>query len=446
MSKSYIPIYSGPKIGDFTVQELEKTYKGFTERQKKRFPTFESYKAEIAKRDINRLKSNKIGNENARLAQLEADANNKAHAEYLAENPDEEVRKIKGKTYTKGEYLQEREKVALEKFKKDNPVHHALNEKFFRPVVQGLTDVADTFIDVLPAPVSALYQNFAPPTSKFYGDNVLKALGAGFTMKELKQHAKTLNISGHEKMKKHELVHHLHGKGFFDWIPIVKDKVKKFIEKIPSPIKKGISKVLHYSKNIDSLNKKSKITLEKYGNQEIQNIKIFKQEIDGVLGKTISFITGHDGKLYHLGMLVILQDGKEITVEKNHVVNISEGSTIKPNNEVVEVNLKGKHITLNELIDKTVETVGKNQVFEYDAFGGKNCQNFVIDVLNSNGILSKEDRDFTLQDLSQHKKNAILGEHDTHDLVKGLTDTRNAINNITGFGLKKPRKLRNRLN
>lgn len=439
-SKKYIPKYHGGEmIGSFNVDDLRKKYDSLSARQLKRFPTFESYKAEVSKRDSNRLKSNKIGDEASKVALEQAQLNNEAYDEYIKENPEEEVRKIKGKLYTKGEYRKELEQKAEEKFKQEHPVHHAWNEKFFKPVVQGLTNVADTFVDVLPAPVSMLYQNFAPPTSKFYDDNVLKALGSGFNVKELKQHAKTLNIEGHEKMKKHELVHNLHGKGFFDWIPVVKDKIKHFVDKIPSPFKKAVSNALHKAKNIDSYNRKSKKTLEQYGNQEIKDIKIFRQHISGLLGKTISFITGYDGKLYHLGMICTLADGKEITVEKNHVVNVVEGSTIKPSDEVIEVNLQGKHLTLNELLDKAIETVGRNQIFEYSALQGKSCQNFIIDLMRSNGLLTKEIEDFTLQDLSQLETNSKFGK-DTTQIIKGVTDVRNAIDNVTGFGLKKSRK------
>jgi hypothetical protein len=226
----------------------------------------------------------------------------------------------------------------------------------------------------------------------------------GFSVKELREHAKTLNIHGHENMQKHELVHHLHGRGLFDWIPIIKDKIKKYYEKIPEPIKDIGKMVIKYSRNVDSFNKKSKATLEKYGNQKIVSIKIFKQIIKGALGTALSVITATDGSLYHLGLLLTLQDGTEITLEKNHNVKLEAVSTIKQGDQLKDVDLKGKSITLNELVDKTIQTVGKKQFFEYDGFGGQNCQNAVSDILRSNGLLTKDATDFTMQDLSEHKK------------------------------------------
>ena len=113
--------------------------------------------------------------------------------------------------------------------------------------------------------------------------------------------------------------------------------------------------------------------------------------------------------------------------------------------ESFNLDLQGKQLTLNEFLDRAIETVGTNQIFEYSALQGKNCQNFVVDVLNSNGILTREDKDFTLQDLKEHTKNSKFGD-DTAEIIKGATDVRNAIDNLTGFGVKKARRLRNRLN
>jgi hypothetical protein len=435
-SKKYIPKYHGGEmIGSFNVDELRKKYNSLSSKQLKRFPTFESYKAEVEKRDSNRLKANKIGDETSRVALEQAELNNQAYNEYIQQNPDEEEFRYKGKTMKRKD-INKQKQADFEDWEQKN---HPVRANFFRPVVQGLTDVADHFVDALPEPMSQLYQNFAPPTSKFYENNLLK--GSGYNIKELRQHAKTLNIANHDKLKKHELIHELNGRGFWDWIPIVKDKIKKFIEKIPSPIKKGISTVINFSKNIDSFNKKSKKTLEQYGNQDIKDIKVFREEIKGTLGKVNSVVLATDGKFYHLGMIITLQDGKEIKVEKNHVVNIEEGSRLKSHHEMIDVDLQGKKITLNEFLDKAIETMGAHQIFEYSATEGRNCQNFVVDVLKSNGLLTKAVEEFTLQDLTDAKKSSLLGE-DTSGIIKGLTDTRNAIDNTFGFGLAKKRKPR----
>ena len=292
----------------------------------------------------------------------------------------------------------------------------------------------------MPPVVQELYQNFAPPTSKYYKDNVLKSIGSGFALKELREHAKTLNIKDHHKLKRKELINELHGKGYFDWITTVKDKVKHYFNKIPKPIKDAVQAVIKYSRNIDSFNAKSKKTLQEYGSKEIKSIKIFREKIDGILRKAISVISDHQGNLYHLGMVITLDDNQEITVEKNHVVNVVKGSPFKNSTEVMDVSLQGKHITLNELLDKTIEAMTPNVFFDYNGITN-NCQNFVMNILKTNHLLSKEAEDFTLQNLDDLVEKSRLGE-DTEDIIKGATNIRASIDNLTGFGVKKSLKYR----
>lgn len=308
--------------------------------------------------------------------------------------------------------------------------------KAFDKINRGLRDIADFGVNLLPLPepVKMAYEAFRPSDNAFLSGGKMKVA-------EMRHYAKVLNLKNHEKMKKHELEQALKGEGLWDWIPVVKDKVKQYIEKIPKPIKDGISYVFNKSKNISSFNKKAKKTLEEYGNKEIKDIKIFKEKIDGLVRKAISVISDSHGNLYHVGFFITLDDGTKITLDKNHVVGVNVGSPVQNTTEVIDVDLKGKHITLNEFVDKTIATVGKDQFFEYNALGGRNCQNFVVDNLRSNGLLNKYYENWTLQSLQDLKEKSRLGE-DTEAVVKGLTDTRNAIDNLTGFGVKRRRNRR----
>jgi hypothetical protein len=149
-------------------KQLEKQYNSFNLQQKKRFPTFQSYLDEVARREGNRIKANKIGNEAARRGEELARQHNAEYDEFIRENPDQEVRRINGKLYNKAEFNAEQDQRYMEKFAREHPTRHAWNEKFFRPVVQGLTNVADKFNGFLPAPMQVAYQTFAQPTSKYY--------------------------------------------------------------------------------------------------------------------------------------------------------------------------------------------------------------------------------------------------------------------------------------
>jgi hypothetical protein len=156
-------------------------YNNLNAQQKKKYPTFQSYLNEIQKRESGRLKSNAIGADANRKGSEIAKRNNALYDAYIAEYPEEEVRRIKGKQYTRDDYLQKKKEANAEQFAREHPTRDAWNKKFFVPAVQGLTDVADDLIHVAPKSVQALYKNFAPPTSKFYKDNLLKAVGGGLS-------------------------------------------------------------------------------------------------------------------------------------------------------------------------------------------------------------------------------------------------------------------------
>ena len=273
---------------------------------------------------------------------------------------------------------------------------------------------------------------------KYAGPNT-KERDNEMSIEELKHFAKVLNIPNHEHMKLHELEHSLRGEGFYDWIPTIKDTVKQYIGYIPEPIKKTAQTVFNFARNNTSFNRKTKTTLEKYGNKRIQDIQIFKRKIGGNLRKAITYISDSNENLYHLGLLITLDDGTKLTCEKNHVINIVVNEKHEADTEYLNVNLHGQHFTLNELLNNTIKAVGKDQFFEYNSLGGRNCQNFVIDVLRSNHLLIKQYEDFTLQNLDDLKKSSYLGE-DTEGIAKFLTDTRNIVDNLTGYGVKNKKK------
>jgi hypothetical protein len=66
----------------------------------------------------------------------------------------------------------------------------------------------------------------------------------------------------------------------------------------------------------------------------------------------------------------------------------------------MNVNLKGRNndpsFTIKNLLDTTERSVGKNTFFKYDAFRN-NCQNFVLNILNANGLSDFRLQEFILQ-------------------------------------------------
>jgi hypothetical protein len=65
----------------------------------------------------------------------------------------------------------------------------------------------------------------------------------------------------------------------------------------------------------------------------------------------------------------------------------------------MEVPMKGV-ITLNELLDKTKNTIGPKTYFDYNSFTN-NCQFYIKYILEINGLLNNENKEFLFQDVKE---------------------------------------------
>lgn len=183
----------------------------------------------------------------------------------------------------------------------------------------------------------------------------------------------------------------------------------------------------------DKYTNKADAMLKKYGNYNITGIIIEKTPIISIIDKAINLISlgkwaeakkkyNYDD-LYHLYLIITLDLGggqtKRLLLEKNQSINISEsipGKTDKTQN----INIfTPKNLTLNSLLQNTLNRVGKDQYFIYDGFGGKNCQNFVKDIFESNNLYNDRINKFVFQPIQELNKD--LGGFTT-GFSKGVTD------------------------
>lgn len=182
----------------------------------------------------------------------------------------------------------------------------------------------------------------------------------------------------------------------------------------------------------DRYTNKVNAILKKYGDYNISGIIIEKTPIISIIDKAINLISlgkwaeakkkyNYDD-LYHLYLIVSVTAGgqtKRLLLEKNQSINISESIPVKTDktqniNIFPPVNLK-----LNSLLQNTLNRVGKDQYFIYDPFGGKNCQNWVKDIFESNGLYNSRINSFVFQPIQELKKD--LGGFTT-GFSKGVTD------------------------
>jgi hypothetical protein len=154
----------------------------------------------------------------------------------------------------------------------------------------------------------------------------------------------------------------------------------------------------------------SKRTLNLYGNNKIVRMDIVRAPISNFINKFLDVISigkfnelkkkyGFD-KFFHLQLLLTLDNGKNVSVEKNEQIYIKDKVNIKKDSEFLEVPLKGKNITLNELLDKTKNTIGPRTYFDYNSFTN-NCQFYIKYILEINGLLNNENKEFLFQDVNE---------------------------------------------
>ena len=195
----------------------------------------------------------------------------------------------------------------------------------------------------------------------------------------------------------------------------------------------------------DKYTNKANAMLKKYGNYNIMGIIIEKTPIISIIDKAINLISlgkwaeakkkyNYDD-LYHLYLIITLDLGggqnKKLVLEKNQSINISE-SIPSRTDKTQSLNIfPPQNITLNSLLQNTLNRVGKDQYFIYDPFGGKNCQNFVKDIFESNNLYNDRINKFVFQPIQELKKD--LGGLTT-GVSKGITDIAAFGERLIGLG------------
>ncbi|KAL6078348.1 hypothetical protein QOT17_001526 [Balamuthia mandrillaris] len=117
--------------------------------------------------------------------------------------------------------------------------------------------------------------------------------------------------------------------------------------------------------------------------------------------------------LYHLYLVLRLQTGEVIRLEKNQVVSArlaSEADLHPHNGGAMQVNVRGRP-TLAAMLTRTLKAVGERRMWLYSATR-YNCQLFIHDILAANGMLTAELKNFIIQDAGQLLKG--------HPRIRGL--------------------------
>ena len=103
-------------------------------------------------------------------------------------------------------------------------------------------------------------------------------------------------------------------------------------------------------------------------------------------------------QLYHLYLYIALDNGKLFTLEKNQVVKLTNGNPYGNASDINKMLLVPvpHPIRFYDFIKKPMDAIG-HDLWVYDP-AKNNCQKFVYDILNANGLMNAGLKGFILQD------------------------------------------------
>ena len=193
----------------------------------------------------------------------------------------------------------------------------------------------------------------------------------------------------------------------------------------------------------DFSNKIKKI-LKKYGDKKIRAIRIGRRPINTLVEKAFNIITlgkwdklkdqYYYDKLFHLFLVLTMEDGTVISFEKNSIVTLSENDSrcSMKDVECIELEYPADSLTLDELVKKPLARIGKEKYFIYNPFS-QNCQIFISEVLKTFNLYSPKAKEFVYQDISEIvERLPFYVEY----VAKTITDIDATVSKVTGSGHK----------
>ena len=196
-----------------------------------------------------------------------------------------------------------------------------------------------------------------------------------------------------------------------------------------------------FGAKLDFSNKIKKI-LGKYGNQKIRSIYIGRRPINDMVEKAFNVISlgkwsklrdqYYYDKLFHLFLIIQLDDDTVISLEKNSIVTMTEDDMrcSMKDTECVKIEYPTDSISLDDFVRKPLERIGKDKYFVYSPFS-QNCQIFIRAVLETFGLYSKKVDDFVYQDITDIVKRLPWY---VKYVAKAVTDVDATVSKITGAG------------
>ena len=146
----------------------------------------------------------------------------------------------------------------------------------------------------------------------------------------------------------------------------------------------------------------SRKLIEQVGAEKVEKLTLFRYPIQ--ISKFAKFIgalrsTPYDD-LCHIGVVI---NGKYLT-EKDAVLNFQRSGVPSQSTDTMDVLLGTRNITINDLLENTRKKMGDQRFTEYRSLSW-NCQDYLQNMLEANGLSTAETTKFIKQDLEQVVKN-----------------------------------------
>jgi transcriptional antiterminator Rof (Rho-off) len=201
---------------------------------------------------------------------------------------------------------------------------------------------------------------------------------------------------------------------------------------------------MSFLRKLDFSNKIKKI-LKKYGDEKIVGIRVGRRPISSMVEKAFNLISlgkweklrkkYYYDKLFHLFLIITLEDGTKLSFEKNDIVNMEENDSrcSQKNVDCIELEYDQNSISVNDLVKKPLDRIGKKDYFIYDPFK-LNCQIFIKSILETFGLYDNNTKNFVYQDIKDIVKELPFYVKWTS---KAITDTTAFAKKISGAGHNK---------
>lgn len=201
-------------------------------------------------------------------------------------------------------------------------------------------------------------------------------------------------MTDREEREEFARLKHQHGLGIVSTVKEVAGKVVKRVSDIFQGMRQRASPSIRQ-------------WLEKNGEKKIKKIVVGRKPIQSGVEKVANLLSlgkyeankkslGYD-KMFHLFMIITLDDGSSIKLEKEEVPKLTISSDAGP--DKIEVQ-KQPNVSMNEFIKNAETKAGGTKLWVYDPIS-QNCQYFVKWCLQGSNLLTPEVEKFVMQDANK---------------------------------------------